>query len=55
LVGALIGGLLFSLFGIWPGLDSIAVSLRDIIAAFIGSLVFLLLLWIVRTSRSGSS
>ncbi len=55
LVGALIGGLLFSLFGIWPGLDSIAVSLRDIIAAFIGSLAFLLLLWIVRISRSGSS
>ena len=55
LVGALIGGLLFSLFGIWPGLDSIAISLRDIIAAFIGSLAFLLLLWIVRTSRSGSS
>jgi uncharacterized membrane protein YeaQ/YmgE (transglycosylase-associated protein family) len=55
LVGALIGGLIFSLFGIWPGLDAIAISLRDIIAAFVGSLIFLLVLWIVRTSRSGST
>lgn len=55
LVGALIGGLLFRLFGIWPGLDSIAISLRDIIAAFIGSLIFLLILWIVRTTRSSPS
>ncbi len=55
LVGALIGGVMFRLFGIWPGLDSIAISLRNIVAAFIGSLIFLLLLWIVRASRSGSS
>jgi uncharacterized membrane protein YeaQ/YmgE (transglycosylase-associated protein family) len=54
LVGALIGGLIFTLFGIWPGLDAIAISLRDIIAAFVGSLIFLLVMWIVRTSRSGS-
>jgi uncharacterized membrane protein YeaQ/YmgE (transglycosylase-associated protein family) len=55
LVGALIGGLIFTLFGIWPGLDAIAISLRDIIAAFVGSLIFLLVLWIARTSRSGSA
>jgi len=55
LVGALIGGLIFRLFGIWPGLDSVAISLRDILAAFIGSLIFLLVLWIVRTRRSGPS
>lgn len=55
LVGALIGGLIFTLFGIWPGLDAIAISLRDIIAAFVGSLIFLLVLWIVRMSRSGST
>lgn len=55
LVGALIGGLIFSLFGIWPGLDAIAISLRDIVAAFVGSLIFLLVLWLIRTSRSGST
>jgi uncharacterized membrane protein YeaQ/YmgE (transglycosylase-associated protein family) len=55
LVGAVIGGLIFSLFGIWPGLDAIAISLRDIVAAFVGSLIFLLVLWLVRTSRPGST
>ncbi len=55
LVGAIIGGLIFSLFGIWPGLDAISVSLRDIVAAFIGSLIFLLLLWIFGRSETGSS
>lgn len=55
LVGAIIGGLMFSLFGIWPGLDAISVSLRDIVAAFIGSLIFLLLVWIFGRSKTGSS
>ena len=55
LVGAIIGGLIFSLFGIWPGLDAISVSLRDIVAAFIGSLIFLLLLWIFGRSETDSS
>jgi uncharacterized membrane protein YeaQ/YmgE (transglycosylase-associated protein family) len=55
LAGALIGGLIFSLFGIWPSLDAIAISLRDIAAAFVGSLIFLLFLWIFRPSRSGPS
>ena len=55
LIGALIGGLIFNLFGIWPGLDAILISLRDIVAAFIGSLIFLLVLWIIRASRSSSS
>jgi len=52
LVGALIGGTLFRLFSIWPGLDSISISLRDVVAAFFGSLVFLLILWLVRKSRT---
>ena len=55
LVGAIIGGLIFTLFGIWPGLDAISVSLRDIVAAFIGSLIFLLLVWIFGRSETGSS
>ncbi len=55
LVGALIGGVIFSLFGIWPGLDAISISLRDIVAAFAGSLIFLLLLWVARMGRSGTT
>ena len=38
LAGALVGGLLFRLFRLWPGLDQIAISLRDVVAAFIGSI-----------------
>jgi uncharacterized membrane protein YeaQ/YmgE (transglycosylase-associated protein family) len=52
LVGALIGGLLFRVLGIWPGLDKIAISLRDVIAAFVGSLVVLAALWIWQKFRS---
>jgi dTDP-4-dehydrorhamnose 3,5-epimerase-like enzyme len=38
--------------GVWPGLDSKSISLRDVIAAFFGSLVFLLILWLVRRSSA---
>jgi uncharacterized membrane protein YeaQ/YmgE (transglycosylase-associated protein family) len=54
LVGALIGGAIFRLLGVWPGLDSVAISLRDIVAAFVGSLIFLLILWIIKTRGTGS-
>lgn len=46
LAGALVGGFLFRLFGILPGLDKIAFSLRDVVAAFVGSVIVLLGLWI---------
>jgi uncharacterized membrane protein YeaQ/YmgE (transglycosylase-associated protein family) len=46
LVGALVGGVLFRLFGILPGLDSIAISLRDVVSGVVGSILFLLGLWI---------
>lgn len=45
LVGALVGGLLFRLFGILPNLDRISISLRDILAAVLGSLIVLLVRW----------
>jgi uncharacterized membrane protein YeaQ/YmgE (transglycosylase-associated protein family) len=45
LVGALVGGLLFRLFGILPGLENISISLRDIVSAFVGSILFLAGLW----------
>jgi uncharacterized membrane protein YeaQ/YmgE (transglycosylase-associated protein family) len=51
LVGALIGGFLFRLFNLYPGLDKIAVSLRDIVAAVAGSLIILVGIWLVRRSR----
>jgi uncharacterized membrane protein YeaQ/YmgE (transglycosylase-associated protein family) len=45
LVGALVGGLLFRLFGILPGLENISISLRDVVSAFTGSILFLAGLW----------
>ena len=48
LVGALVGGVLFWLFGLFPRLDTIVVSLRDVVAALVGSLIVLAGLWIWR-------
>jgi uncharacterized membrane protein YeaQ/YmgE (transglycosylase-associated protein family) len=53
LVGALVGGFIFGLFGLFPGLDRISVSLRDVVAAFAGSLIVLVAYWIWKRS-SGS-
>jgi uncharacterized membrane protein YeaQ/YmgE (transglycosylase-associated protein family) len=53
LAGAVVGGLLFRLFKILPNLDKFAISLRDVVAAFLGSLIVLASLWLIR--RAGSS
>jgi uncharacterized membrane protein YeaQ/YmgE (transglycosylase-associated protein family) len=45
LAGALVGGLLFRLLGILRSLDGVTISLRDVIAAFVGSLLVLVALW----------
>jgi len=45
LVGAVVGGILFRLFGILPDLESISISLRDVVSAFTGSILFLVGLW----------
>ena len=46
LIGALVGGLLFRVFGLFPDLMGIVISLRDILAACAGSLLVLMALWI---------
>jgi uncharacterized membrane protein YeaQ/YmgE (transglycosylase-associated protein family) len=46
LSGAVVGGLIFRLFGLFPRLDKFAISLRDIVAAFLGSLILLAALWL---------
>ena len=48
LVGALIGGALFRLLNLWPGLEAWSISLRDVLAAFIGSLIFLAVIWFIK-------
>jgi uncharacterized membrane protein YeaQ/YmgE (transglycosylase-associated protein family) len=45
LAGALLGGFLFRIFGLFPNLDKYAISLRDVIAAVIGSLIVLAAIW----------
>lgn len=44
LTGALVGGLLFRAFGLFPGLARVAISLRDVA----GSLLFLAAVWLGR-------
>jgi uncharacterized membrane protein YeaQ/YmgE (transglycosylase-associated protein family) len=46
LAGALVGGLLFRLLGLFPELDRYAVSMRDVIAAVVGALLVLSALWL---------
>lgn len=46
--GAVLGGLIFHLFGILPGLDKIAISLRDVVAAVAGSFLILAAFWLWR-------
>ena len=47
LVGALIGGGLFKVFHIDLGLGEIKITFEDLIAAFVGSLLFVVLWWLV--------
>ena len=50
--GAVFGGALFWLFNLFPALDTISISLRDIIAAIIGSFFVLLALWFWKARRT---
>jgi uncharacterized membrane protein YeaQ/YmgE (transglycosylase-associated protein family) len=54
LAGAFVGGLLFRLFGLLPSLDQISISLRDVLAAVIGSLIVLLGRWYWLRRASGT-
>jgi uncharacterized membrane protein YeaQ/YmgE (transglycosylase-associated protein family) len=46
LAGALVGGFLFRLFRLLPALDAVMISLRDVVAAVVGSLIVLAALWV---------
>ena len=51
LVGAIIGGGLFHVFKIDLGLGAIVVNFEDLISAFVGSLLFLGVVWLVKKFR----
>jgi len=46
MAGALVGGLLFRIFRLFPNLDKFSLSVRDVISALIGSALVLLILWV---------
>ena len=52
LVGALIGGVLFRLLGLFPGLDQVTISLRDVTSAVVGALLVLAALWFRHRDRT---
>ena len=54
LAGALVGGYLFRLFALLPALDKVMVSLRDVVAAVVGSLIVLAALWLWHRFRRSS-
>jgi uncharacterized membrane protein YeaQ/YmgE (transglycosylase-associated protein family) len=54
LTGALVGGLLFRLLGLFPALDQVAISLRDVVAAVVGSLLVVAILWFRQTKDAGA-
>ena len=51
MVGALIGGLIFNVFHIDLGLGDLKVTFEDLIAAFLGSLLLIIVWWLVRMFR----
>jgi uncharacterized membrane protein YeaQ/YmgE (transglycosylase-associated protein family) len=53
LAGALLGGFLFKFFGILPGLDTVAISLRDVVSAVTGALILLFVVPYVWKRRAG--
>jgi uncharacterized membrane protein YeaQ/YmgE (transglycosylase-associated protein family) len=55
LVGAIIGGLVFRVFKIDLGLGDIAVSIEDLIAALIGSFIFIGILRLIQMKRKSKA
>ena len=52
LVGALIGGFLFEVLKIDLGIGHIAISFQDLIAAAVGSIIFIGILWYIKRRKS---
>jgi uncharacterized membrane protein YeaQ/YmgE (transglycosylase-associated protein family) len=56
LVGAIIGGVLFKVFHFNLGMvGSITITSEEVVEAFIGSLIFLAVIWFVRKMRAAKS
>lgn len=56
LVGGLIGGSLFEILNIdVESLQRVSVSLQDLVAAFVGSLLFLLVIWLIQRRQASKT
>ncbi len=55
LVGAVIGGVLFNLFNVDLGLGEFKVTLEDLISALAGSLLLLVIIWLVTKYRGSKA
>jgi uncharacterized membrane protein YeaQ/YmgE (transglycosylase-associated protein family) len=58
MIGAVVGGFLFTLFGIDLGLGDLKISIQDLISAFVGSLLCIVAWWAIRKfawKRGGAS
>lgn len=53
--GAIIGGVVFGTFGILKQLETISVSMQDLVAGFSGALLLLLCLWVGKKIKAKSS
>jgi uncharacterized membrane protein YeaQ/YmgE (transglycosylase-associated protein family) len=53
MAGAVVGGLVFKLTGLLSGLDAISISARDIVAAILGSVAVLGLVWLKKSRGRG--
>lgn len=51
MIGALIGGLLFRVFHINLGLGELKITFEDLLAAFLGSLLFVITWWLIAKFR----
>jgi uncharacterized membrane protein YeaQ/YmgE (transglycosylase-associated protein family) len=52
MAGAVIGGGLFRVFNIDLGLGELKITFDDLIAAFLGSLLLIIVLWAIRKYRA---
>ena len=51
MVGALVGGLIFRIFHINLGLGDLKITFEDLISALLGSLLFVVIWWLVAKFR----
>jgi uncharacterized membrane protein YeaQ/YmgE (transglycosylase-associated protein family) len=55
MAGALVGGMLFNGLGVDLGLGDLSISFVDLIAAFVGSIVVFVLVWLLKRFRRRSA